>query len=249
MLTIRHPLLAYEQAVTGPDAEHWKKAIQEELLSLKKYAVWKAVVLSAVAPGARAIPTKWVFKIKTDGNGRVAPFKARLVVCGYRQRFGRDYDQTFAPVAHAASIRTILALAIALGYHLHQFDVKTTFLYGVLPDNQRVYISPPKGVQVPAGHILSLLKAMYMYGLKQAPLQWNRHLNATLSRIGFKRSTFDPCVYFRTTSTGTLFLAVVVDDIITAASSPHATKEFEAQIHEASVRTDYSGESNTPGGP
>ena len=87
-----------------------------------------------MAPGAKAIPTKWVFKIKSDGHGVVARYKARLVACGYRQKFGRDYNLTFAPVAHAASIRMVLALAVRLGLILRQFDVKTAFLYGELPN-------------------------------------------------------------------------------------------------------------------
>ena len=54
----------------------------------------------------------------------VKRFKARPVVCGYKQTFDQDYDQTFAQVAHAASIiRTILALAVSLCLYLYQFDV------------------------------------------------------------------------------------------------------------------------------
>ena len=49
------------------------------------------------------------------------------------------------------------------------------------------------GVNVPAKHVLMLLRSMY--GLKQASLQWNKHLNKTLTALGFKRSPYDPCVY------------------------------------------------------
>ena len=159
---------SYEEAMSGPDAEHWQAAIQDEIASLKSCAVWKVIVASAIAPGAKAIPTKWVFKIKGDGHGHIARFKARLVVCGYRQKFGRDYDLTFAPVAHAASIRLVLSLAVTHNLVLRQYDVKTAFLYGILPERHKVYLRPPTGVKVPVGHILQLVKAMY--GLKQAPL-------------------------------------------------------------------------------
>lgn len=115
-------------------------------------------MLSAVARGGRPIPTKWVFKIKGDGQGHISKYKARLVVCGYRQKFGRDYDLTYAPVAHAASIRMVLALTVTLGLLLWQFDVKTAFLYGNLPEHQRVYLLPPVGVKVPPGHVLLLQK-------------------------------------------------------------------------------------------
>ena len=216
----------YEQAIRH---EHWRKAIEEELSSLKDCAVWKAVLLSTLSPTAKAIPTKWVFKIKTDGHGKVARFKARLVVCGYRQKFGRDYTLTFAPVAHAASIRMVLALAVSLRLHLRQFDIKTAFLYGELPKSQTVYLLPPKGVTVPPHHVLALQRSMY--GLKQASLQWNRHLHKTLSKLKYKRTPFDPCVYHRHDEDGTyIFLAVVVDDIIAASNSSNALQSFFTQM-------------------
>ena len=219
----------YEEAISGPDAEHWKRAIQEELASLKHCAVWKIIILSAMAPGAKPIPTKWVFKIKSDGHGNIVRYKARLVVCGYRQKFGRDYNQTFAPVAHAASIRMILALAVHLGLLLRQFDVKTAFLYGDLPKSQTVYLQPPKGVHVPRNHVLALLKSMY--GLKQSSFLWNRHLHNTLTKLKFRRSVHDPCVYSLKTDDGEcIFLAIVVDDILAASSSIRLLNQFEQDL-------------------
>ena len=210
--------LTIEQAKASPDAPHWIRAISEELQSLRDCAVWKSVVLASVSKHCRPIPTKWVFKIKGDGKGNVVRYKARLVVCGYRQKLGRDYDLTYSPVAHAASIRMLLALAVTLRLHLRQFDIKTAFLYGHLPAHQPVYLQPPQGVPVAPGHVLQLQRAMY--GLKQAPLMFNKHLDASLGKLRFRRSHYDPCVYFRRDGDGSLLiLAVVVDDILLAASS------------------------------
>ena len=226
-----------EEALAGPDAAKWQAAMDEELSSLKHCAVWKVVLLSAVSRKCKAIPAKWVFKLKSDGAGNIARYKARLVVCGYRQKFGRDYNQTFAPVAHAASIRLVLALAVHLSLHLRQFDVKTAFLYGVLPENQRVYLQPPKGVPVPRGCVLALYKAMY--GLKQAPLLWNQHLHNTLTSLSFKRSHFDPCVYSRRDSGGRyIILAVVVDDILVATSSSALADSFADDLRKTYKITD-----------
>jgi len=49
-----------------------------------------------------------------------------------------DYEETFAPVARYSSIRSILALSIQMGWKIHQMDVKTTFLNGVI--EEEVYI-------------------------------------------------------------------------------------------------------------
>ena len=57
---------------------------------------------------------------------------------GFSQKEGVDYEETFAPVARYASIRTVLALAIVTKWKIHQMDVKTAFLNGVV--EEKVYV-------------------------------------------------------------------------------------------------------------
>jgi len=57
------------------------------------------------------IQNKWVFKIKVKANGLVDRFKSKLVVKGYSQIYGLDYDETYTPIAKADNIRTLLSLA------------------------------------------------------------------------------------------------------------------------------------------
>ena len=59
----------------------------------------------------KVIGLKSVFKVKRDADGNVIRNKARLVVKGYAQREGIDYDETFAPVARMEAIRLFLAFA------------------------------------------------------------------------------------------------------------------------------------------
>jgi hypothetical protein len=56
------------------------------------------------------------------------------VAKGFSQVEGTDYEETFAPIARYTSIQTIIALASALGWRLHQMDVKTTFLNGEIKE-------------------------------------------------------------------------------------------------------------------
>jgi hypothetical protein len=53
---------------------------------------------------------KWVFKVKQDEYGAVSKHKARLVVKGYVQRHGINYDEVFTPVAQLDSMRFLIAL-------------------------------------------------------------------------------------------------------------------------------------------
>lgn len=78
------------------------------------------------------IDNRWVYKLKLKPTGEIDRYKARLVVRGFTQQFGTNYDETFSPVVKLPSIRMILAIAVAENMHMQQFDVKTAFLHGEL---------------------------------------------------------------------------------------------------------------------
>ena len=54
---------------------------------------------------------KWVYKLKKNSLGEIVKHKAILVVKGYSQRYGIDYDEVFAHVARFESIYILIALA------------------------------------------------------------------------------------------------------------------------------------------
>ena len=65
------------------------------------------------------------------------------MVKGDTQTHGFDYEETFAPMAKMKTIRTVIMLAAAKGWHLHQMDVKNAFLQGEL--DEEVYMVQPPG--------------------------------------------------------------------------------------------------------
>ncbi|GJR65081.1 retrovirus-related pol polyprotein from transposon TNT 1-94 [Tanacetum coccineum] len=67
-----------------------------------------------------------------DEESMVIKNKARLVVKGYRQEEGIDYDETFAPVVRLEAIRIFLAYASYMGFTVYQMDVKSAFLNGTI---------------------------------------------------------------------------------------------------------------------
>ncbi|KAM3367135.1 hypothetical protein ACQJBY_016038 [Aegilops geniculata] len=77
--------------------------------------------------GVRPITCKWVYKIKTRSDGFLERDKARLVARGFQQEQGHDYDETFAPVAHMTTVRTLLAVASVRHWSISQLDVRTLF--------------------------------------------------------------------------------------------------------------------------
>ena len=77
------------------------EAIEEELAALGAAGTWR---LEQAPPGAHVIGSKWIFKAKKDASGRVAHYKARLVVQGFSQIGGVDHDDTYAPAANLAFV-------------------------------------------------------------------------------------------------------------------------------------------------
>ena len=114
-----------KEALECPTKEKWKVALEEEIESIKVNQVWSLVDLPA---GRKAIGNKWILKIKRKADGSIDRYKACLVVKGYTQKEGIDYEETFSPVVRFTSIRLLLAIVINLNLELHQMDVKTSFL-------------------------------------------------------------------------------------------------------------------------
>ena len=61
---------------------------------------------------------KWIYKIKTRFDGFIKRYKARLIVKGFTQEYGIDYEETFAPVARISYVRALLAVAAASKWDL-----------------------------------------------------------------------------------------------------------------------------------
>jgi hypothetical protein len=112
--------------------------MKEEMDAIEDNQTW---TLCDLSQGRRAISLKWVSKLKYNEHGEVVKYKARLVVKGYAQRRGIDYDEVFAPVARLDTIRLLIALAAHKGWEVHHLDVKSAFLNGDLLEE--VFIEQP----------------------------------------------------------------------------------------------------------
>ena len=107
------------------------------------------------------VSSKWIYKIKHTTDGSFEKYKARFVARGFSQKEGIGYEETFDLVSRYTSIRTIMALTSMMKWDLHQMDVKTTFLNGVI--EEEVYIKKPQGFEVEyrVTHVCKLKKALY----------------------------------------------------------------------------------------
>jgi hypothetical protein len=195
----------FEEAI---QKKEWADAMTKEYQSIIKNDVWEIVP----RPKSKdVVSSNWLFKIKHVANGSIENYKARFVARGFSQKEGLDYEETFAHVARCTSIRTIIALAAKMKWKLHQMDVKTTFLNGVI--EEEVYIEQPQGFEVEdrKTHVCKLKKALY--GLKQAPRAWYGRIDSFLTSLGFTKSKVDSNLYFKVMNDELVILLMYVDDL------------------------------------
>jgi hypothetical protein len=81
--------------------------MDEEFASLLENGTWE---LEKLPEGFKALPMKWVYKIKRDANGNIERYKARLMAKGYLQKQGVDFEEVYAPVSKHTTLRALLAV-------------------------------------------------------------------------------------------------------------------------------------------
>ncbi|GKD41059.1 retrotransposon protein, putative, ty1-copia subclass [Tanacetum coccineum] len=205
-----HEPLTYQEAVACEDSSKWKAAMKEEMDSLRKNKTWELVDHPA---RQKLVSCKWLFKIKEGIEGvQKHMYKARLVARGFTQRAGIDYNEVFSLVVRHTSI---LALTTYKDYELEQLDVKTEFLHGNL--EEVIYMKQPPGYE--QGNKICLLKKS-LYGLKRSPRQWYKRIDEYMLSNGFKHSSYDSYIYYKSYAPGKyIYLLLYVDDMMIACKS------------------------------
>ena len=136
------------------DVEHpklgpkWSEAVREELQYLHSNYTWDYIRPEDVPANVNPISSRWVFKTKQLPGGGIR-YKARLVIRGYEQTPGVNFDETCAPVAKLSSLRMLLALAAIHDWEIDQVDVVTAFLNPEVYGD--IYMAMPDGIEAPAG--------------------------------------------------------------------------------------------------
>ncbi|UYV61924.1 hypothetical protein LAZ67_1007079 [Cordylochernes scorpioides] len=213
-----------EEALSGKDSYFWRKAMKEEFDSLIENKTWELV---DPPKGQNVIGSKWVFRRKYSSDGSLERYKARLVAKGYSQKYGIDYEETFAPVVRHSTIRTVLALAVEYDLLVHQMDVQSAFLNGDV--KEEIYMTQPENFESKKypRRVCKLKKAIY--GLKQAGMTWHAKLDSVLKEMGLEQMKTDNCVYIKREE-GVLLVANYVDDLIIAAERKDTLKSFKESM-------------------
>ena len=84
-----------------------------------------------------------MFKVKRDAKDIFEKYKARIIIKGFSQIAGLDFEETFTPVVRIKSIRIIFAIAAANDLHILHIDCKNAFLHD--KSDVEIYVTQSKG--------------------------------------------------------------------------------------------------------
>ena len=149
------------QAMESPEWDEWRKAEETEMLGMVENCVYKQV---ARPKDKLVVGTNMLYKQKIGKAGKVEKYKCRLVAQGFWQVEGVHYVEKYSPTPATASIRMLLAMAVAKDDELRHFDAKQAFLKADM--DEEIYMEIPEEFQEFPGAVGRLNKAIY--GLVQA---------------------------------------------------------------------------------
>ncbi|MBW0537727.1 hypothetical protein O181_077442 [Austropuccinia psidii MF-1] len=209
--------------MNGGDSKAWKRACEEELKSLEDMGVWSEVKRPI---DKQILGTRWVFATKSNQQGELIRYKARLVVQGHCQVKGINFEETFAPTPTFATLRSVFAIASAYRWRVTTFDVMTAYLHSQLDED--IYVKAPPGVTTGPGMVFKLNKALY--GLKQAGRCWWLHIKSILREIGFQANEEDQSTYVYRQDGHMAILWIHVDDGVMATSDDILWEELKKKL-------------------
>ena len=197
--------------------------MDEEIKAIKKNDTWE---LATLPTGKKTPGVKWVYKLKKNAKGQAERYKARLVVKGYSQRQGIDYDEVLAPVACLETIRLLISLIAQNQWRIFQMDVKSAFLNRYL--EEELYVEQPIGYVAEGREdkVLKLKKALY--GLKQAPGAWNSRIEKYFQVNGFSKCPREHALHCKVHKNGDiLIVCLYVEDFIFTGNNPSMFEDFK----------------------
>nr|GEX63591.1 retrovirus-related Pol polyprotein from transposon TNT 1-94 [Tanacetum cinerariifolium] len=178
-----------KEAMTDPE---WTDSQQEHLLQFKGLDVW---VLFPTPDNIKSLKLKLLFKNKIDEKNTVIRNKTCLVMRGYHQEEGIDFEESFAFVARMEAIRIFLAYATHKSFIVFQMDVKNAFLHGSFKED--MYVCQLEGF-IDADHPSHVYKLKNaLYGLKQAPRAWFDEFSKFFQQSHFNKRTIDHTSFIR----------------------------------------------------
>ena len=177
----------YESIDRCEDADAYRSAIKTKLEAIGEREVLGLFPRNTVLRNSEVGKLAWILSRKRNGS-----YKARLIYNGFRQRYKISPNHS-APTLSPTSLRLALAVAAQRKYKFRTLDIKTAFLYATLPSKTHLFAEIPPGhsdYDKRDTHVLRVKRALY--GLRESPHLWYRHLIQFLTNdLHLRQSIYD----------------------------------------------------------
>jgi len=98
----------FEEALESDEKQQWLDVMQDEMKCLHDNHTYDLVKLPK---GKRTLENMWIFKVKQDANSTFPKYKTKLVVKGFRQKKGVNFNEIFSLMVKMSSIKIVLSLS------------------------------------------------------------------------------------------------------------------------------------------
>jgi hypothetical protein len=216
------------------------KSINDEIENIHRSVL--PVHLSDIPKSERGaiIPCQAFVTHKTLATGVFDKTKTRIVLLGNLQSQD-SIEETRSPTVNPISVMTQLQATVQVSTsRLASYDVKQAFTGTPMPEGKKIYAVIPKDIMafwltrypsvkpyLSTDGRLYVQLTRFLYGLAEAPHQFNLMLDKKLREIGFNPTSADPCFYTRTSPHGTSMISVHVDDLLVTSPNDQEFKKNE----------------------
>ena len=209
-----------EEADKSSNSTAWADARDAEIEALVSKKVLQrctdAEIKDLKRRGVHILSTRFVYKSKLNAEGLLERRKVRLVVRGFSQIEGRDFqqDNVKSPTVHSVTVRALMAMAVQLNRAIDQWDVANAFMQGTFIDGEELYVELPKVMRGPGDSRIICKLLRPLYGLKQAAQDFYNEVNTKVTKFGFVQSSVDACLWTYSRDGIDMYLIAHVDDIL-----------------------------------
>ena len=219
----------WAEALTYPDADKWKEAMEVLIAHFDRLETFDSS--AGMTEGSKPIKSKFVFKLKTiedpvTGKLKIDKYKIRLVAKGYSQVKGDTFWDTFAPVTHVATCKSLFAISLDKDWYVKGMDTKQAFLNATIQFDAHVQM--PEGFTYHGSKVVKLNKTLE--GTRQGAHDWYVQQDDVVRKFApnfIKKSPVDPCLYiYDDGGKEQALIAVHTDDYLIATNSPDWYERF-----------------------
>ena len=250
--------MSVKQALNGPHSEDAQNALMKEVDNMDKYGAWETVNYNDIPVDSKNDIinglTLMTEKYK-KGTGEYLLSKCRTVADGSKMNIG-TYGNTATKMINMLLVFFLIQMGFNYRGRIKTYDINGAFLatdrdyeknnirklwIRLNPLFTKAWLirHPEDKDKVYNGCLYGYVKKN-IYGLKDAGYEFYEFLGVLLKRIGYTRSDFDPCLFYKVDGDQYTWVMTWVDDILVIGNSGF-------DVIESMLQHNFAGYTQTEG--